>query len=162
MQNNLDRWKFPHNFQESWTKFLPYGAVQLNRGKRDRVCMVTEKKTDFKHVLCQELSCRSVLQWSRTWRRRLQVSFLAHHLTFWAKTESAAPHSSSFPVDSFVSPWNFCIRQLCLQPTVKILWSRAKDDIHTELSQHKPLRTGKLQNRCQAMWLHSGGPFQRT
>lgn len=57
---------------------------------------------------------------------------------------------------------NFFTRRPCLQPTVKIPWTWAKDDIHTLPSQHKPPCTGKLQNRCQAIRLHSGGPFQKT
>lgn len=49
-----------------------------------------------------------------------------------------------------------------LQPTVKLPWTWAKDDIHTRLFQHKPPCAAKLQNRCQAIGLHCGGPFQRT
>lgn len=72
------------------------------------------------------------------------------------KRESVAETSSS------CLQVNFFTRRPCLQPTVKIPWTWAKDDIHTLPSQHKPPCTAKLQNRCQAIRLHSGGPFQKT
>lgn len=83
---------------------------------------------------------------------------LKHHVASWAKKETRSTLLVFSLLTLFFSLWNHRIRQPCLQPTVKIPWIWAKDDIHTPLSQHKPPCTTKLQNRCQAMRLHSGGP----
>lgn len=55
-------------------------------------------------------------------------------------------HQTTLPAANCQNPMDLCQR-----------WYT-----HTLLSQHKPLCIAKLQNRCQAIQLHSGGPFQRT
>lgn len=53
---------------------------------------------------------------------------------------------------------NLACRQLSKshRPVPKMIYT------HTLRSQHKPLYTAKLQNRCQGVWQHNGGPFQKT
>lgn len=90
-------------------------------------------------------------------------SFFGGGLTSSSGSESVSertPHRSSavLQLHSFFSLWNPHIRTARLQPTVKIPWMCAKDDIHTHCFLN-------INHCAQPSWKtdvrHSGGPFQR-